>query len=188
MDPKIKWNSKYIERITQNEEPTPNPRLKNLTPYFSGGEALDLACGLGGNSLFLARLNYQVKAIDISEVAIHYLQEQATKQKLSINTQICSLSQENLFEIASDFYDVVVITYFLDRSLFPLIKKIIKSNGYFFMETFYTSPQSENQGISKQFKLKPKELLMEFLDWKVLYFEENEKEGRQTIFCQRIDC
>jgi tellurite methyltransferase len=188
MDPKIKWNSKYIERITQHEEPTPNARLKNLTPYLSGGKALDLACGLGGNSLLLARLNYQMQAIDISEVAIHYLQEQATKQKLTINSQIGDVSLENPLLLLSNFYDLVVITYFLDRSLFPLIKKIIKSNGYFFMETFYTSPQSENEGISQQFKLKPKELLMEFFDWKVLYFEENEKEGRQTIFCQRIDC
>jgi tellurite methyltransferase len=49
MDSKSKWNLKYEERLIQNEEPTPNKRF-----------ALDLACGLGGNSLFLAQLNYKV--------------------------------------------------------------------------------------------------------------------------------
>jgi hypothetical protein len=41
------------------------------------------------------------------------------------------------------------------------------------METFYQSPQIENQGVSDQYKLQPKELLVEFGDWTVHFFEEN---------------
>ena len=53
------------------------------------------------------------------------------------------------------------------------------------METYYQSPQNEIQRLSNQYKLQPKELLAEFGDWNVLSFEENELEGRQTIFCQK---
>jgi 2-polyprenyl-3-methyl-5-hydroxy-6-metoxy-1,4-benzoquinol methylase len=35
-----------------------------------GGRALDLACGLGGNAVFLARRGFEVDAVDISEVGI----------------------------------------------------------------------------------------------------------------------
>ncbi|MDR6123102.1 hypothetical protein QFZ87_002699 [Bacillus sp. SLBN-46] len=53
------------------------------------------------------------------------------------------------------------------------------------METFYQSPIDENQGVSNQYKLQPKELLTEFGDWKVHFFEEVDNESRQTIFCKK---
>jgi tellurite methyltransferase len=53
------------------------------------------------------------------------------------------------------------------------------------METYYQSPYIEEQGVSDQYKLNSNELLAEFGDWKVLYFEENEQEGWQSIFCQK---
>ncbi|GHH98968.1 class I SAM-dependent methyltransferase [Neobacillus kokaensis] len=73
MDDKTKWNAKYKERLNEPEEPKPNSRLKSLTTYFSGGTALDIACGLGGNSILLAEHNYLVQAIDISDVAIKFV-------------------------------------------------------------------------------------------------------------------
>jgi tellurite methyltransferase len=182
MDTRTKWNHKHKERLQQLTEPEPNARLESLSDYLTGGTALDLACGVGGNSLFLARNNYKVQAIDISEVAIDYIEIQAVKHNLSIQTQVSDLTNFNLNKKS---FDLVVITYYLDRSLFPIVKKHIKEGGYFFMETFYQSPQTENQGVSTQYKLKPKELLSEFGDWKVLFFEDNEQEGWQTIFCQK---
>ncbi|HEY2421855.1 MAG TPA: class I SAM-dependent methyltransferase [Neobacillus sp.] len=185
MNTRSKWNTKYIELIDQLKEPAPNPRLINISSYLKGGKALEFACGLGGNSVFLAQLNYQVQAIDISDVAINYLEEKAEKLKLDIYPQLCDLTELNKLDLQNSFFNLVVITYYLDRSLFPIVKRIIKENGYFFMETYYQSPQHENQGVSNQYKLQPKELLLEFTEWKVLYFEENQQEGKQTIFCQK---
>ena len=185
MNSRTKWNTKYKERLNQLEVPEPNPRLKSLSAYLNGGTALDLACGLGGNSLFLARMNYKVQAIDISDVAINYIQKQAAKDHLKIEPRVSDLTQINNLQLQEQSFNLVVFSYYLDRSLFPFVKRIIKEDGYFFMETFYQSPLTENQGVSKQYKLQPKELLAEFGDWNVLFFEENEQEGRQTIFCQK---
>ena len=182
MNTRDKWNTKHKERIYQLQEPAPNPRLVNLSAYLNGGTALDLACGLGGNSLFLARMNYQVEAIDISDVATHYIAEQAAKQKLEIHPQVADLTE--LKNWPNSPYNLIVISYYLDRSLFPVVKSLLKKEGFLFIETFYQSPQNENQGVSNQYKLEPQELLAEFGEWNVLFFEENEQEGRQTIFCQ----
>jgi tellurite methyltransferase len=185
MNSRTKWNRKHKERLVEQKEPAPNPRLQNLSAYLTGGTALDLACGLGGNSMFLARMNYQVQAIDISDVAIHFIQEQAAQNNLNIHPQVADLTDLSESEFPNSPYHLVVITFYLDRSLFPILKNLIKADGYLFIETFYQTPQKEDQGVSNQYKLQPKELLSQFGDWNVLFFEENEQEGRQTIFCQK---
>jgi len=186
MNIKDKWNLKHTDRITKLKEPQPNPRLKKLASYFKeGGTALDIACGLGGNSLFLAGMNNQVEAIDISDVAINYVQEQAAKDNLSVQPRVTDLTDLDTLNWPNNPFDFIVMSYYLDRSLFPVVKNVLKDCGYFFMETYYQSPYSEEQGVSEQYKLKSNELLAEFGDWKVLYFEENEQEGWQSIFCQK---
>lgn len=180
----MKWNEKHKEQLNQIKEPKANQRLEALSSYLTGGNALDIACGLGGNSLFLAKMNYQVQAIDISDIAINYIQEQAAIRKLEIFPQKCDLTEINKLDGSNDSFNIAVMTYYLDRDLFPIVKRIIKEHGYFFMETYFQSPQN-NQNISNKYKLMPQELLNEFRDWKILYFEENEVEGRQTIFCQK---
>ncbi|HYK73185.1 MAG TPA: class I SAM-dependent methyltransferase, partial [Pseudoneobacillus sp.] len=114
MNSRMKWNNKYLDRISQSEEPSPNPRLQAVSAYLNGGNALDLACGLGANSLFLAGMNYQVQALDISDVAINYLLEKVAKYDLDIHPQVCDLTDLSNLEWDNSRYDLVVITYYLD--------------------------------------------------------------------------
>lgn len=185
MNSKNKWNIKHTSRINQIERLAPNERLKRHSHHLKGGMALDLACGLGMNSFYLAKLQYEVHSLDISDVAIQYMKEQATKQLLPIYPRLCDLTEWKKLDLAENTYDLVVMTYYLDRSIFPFVKSVIKENGYFFMETFYRSPLHVNQGISNDYKLQPKELLSIFDQWNIHYFEEHEEDGRQTILCQK---
>lgn len=185
MNPKLKWNTKYTERLQSKKTLEANPRLKALTQYLSGGRALDLACGLGGNSLYLARMNYHVQAFDISDVAIESLNKQIAKENLNIETNLVDLTTLTDKSWPQESFDLVVVTYYLDRALIPIVKNILKKDGYFFMETYYQSPKKKNEQISDRFKLHPQELLSQFADWHIHFFEENEQEGRQTIFCEK---
>jgi tellurite methyltransferase len=135
--------------------------------------------------LFLAGMNNQVEAIDISDVAINHVQELAAKDNLSVQPRVADLTEMNALSRQNDPFDFIIMSYYLDRSLFPVVKDLLKEGGYFFMETYYQSPFTQNQMVSDQFKLQSNELLAEFGDWKVLYFEENEQEGWQSIFCQK---
>lgn len=186
MDAQDKWNRKYTDRLINQTPPEPNRRLLHLAGYLNGGAAIDFASGLGGNSLYLEEKGYDMTAIDISDVAINYLKEQATARKLNIMAQAADLTKEST-ALISRKYDLAVMTYYLDRSLFPLIKQVIKAGGFLFFETYYKNGTTENQHISSQYKLESNELLKEFTEWKILFFEENEQEGRQTIFCQNTN-
>ncbi|OIJ19255.1 hypothetical protein BKP45_13940 [Anaerobacillus alkalidiazotrophicus] len=183
MDLRTKWNDKYKDRIKKfiDNKNKPNERLENLSTYFTGGKGLDLACGLGANSLFLAQLGYNIQALDISEVATQYVRDQAREKQLDIVATAIDLTNLSNLNFKKNLFDLVIITYYLDRDIFPYVKSIIKDNGYFFMETFYLSEETKKVGISNKYKLHSNELLSTFTDWQVLYYEENEKEGRQTI-------
>ncbi|WNF35056.1 class I SAM-dependent methyltransferase [Bacillaceae bacterium IKA-2] len=182
MDPKSKWNGKHNDRLNSIEQPTPNARLKGQLQHLTGGSALDFACGLGANSLFLAEIGYEVQALDISDVAIQHIKEEAKKQKLPVHACVGDLTDWSNLNLQKSSFDLVVITYYLDRLTFPFVKSIIKEDGYLFMETFYLSPRNETKGVSDQYKLRSSELLSVFGDWQVLYYEENVQEGRQTVF------
>lgn len=182
MDPKSKWNGKHKDRLNSLEQSAPNARLQKLLPYLTGGSALDFACGLGANSLFLAKIGYEVQALDISSVAIQHIKDEAEKQELPVHACVGDLTDWSNLNLKESSFDLVVITYYLDRLTYPLVKPIIKEDGYLFMETFYLSPRNETQGVSDKYKLRSSELLSVFGDWQVHYYEENVQEGRQTIF------
>ncbi|HKH20378.1 MAG TPA: hypothetical protein VKB53_05725, partial [Gammaproteobacteria bacterium] len=72
MDLGTKWNRRYLE-VDVDTARSAQVLSDNVHLLPSTGQALDLACGLGGNALFLARLGFNVTAYDISTVAVDKL-------------------------------------------------------------------------------------------------------------------
>ena len=63
-----RWNRVYAAADRPPEPARVLAENAHLLP--ASGTALDLACGLGGNALFLAREGQTVSALDISPVAL----------------------------------------------------------------------------------------------------------------------
>lgn len=147
-----------------------------------GKTALDIACGLGGNSLYLSELGFSVIAWDISDTAIHYLNELSGKHKLTIKAEVKDL--DSYIEVNNSF-DLVVDTFYLNRSLFPQIKKLVKPGGLFFMQTFFLTEVQSRSTISDQYKLKPSELKDIFANWETLHFEQDVHSGLQSILTRK---
>ncbi|WP_153415916.1 class I SAM-dependent methyltransferase [Nocardia macrotermitis] len=66
------WNDVYANRPTATA-PRPNDRLTEIVTPLPPGDALDIGCGEGGDTLWLARQGWRVTAIDISRVAVDRL-------------------------------------------------------------------------------------------------------------------
>ncbi|MFF3765203.1 class I SAM-dependent methyltransferase [Streptomyces sp. NPDC001922] len=66
------WEGVYAARPAA-DDPQPNTRLTETGTGLPPGDALDLGCGNGGDALWLARLGWQVTAVDISAVAVERL-------------------------------------------------------------------------------------------------------------------
>jgi tellurite methyltransferase len=99
------------------------------------GHALDLAAGLGGDSRFLAERGLTVDAIDISTVAMDWVNNQSLQAKLPIQANAIDIQGDTL---KSNRYDLVHFHHFLDRSLGEAITRSLKPGGLLIASTFLT--------------------------------------------------
>lgn len=133
------------------------------------GRALDLACGLGGNALFLAEAGLSVDAWDISAVALQALQISAAQRQLSIDIRQCDIAP---IILPTDSYDVIVISRFLDRALSNAIMAALKAGGLLFYQTF-TREKLDRQGPSNpDYLLASNELLRLFAPLTLIFYQE----------------
>ncbi len=121
------------------------------------GQALDVACGLGGNALFMAKRGLQPTAIDISSVAIDKLRQHASSSGLPINTVAQDLTAAS---IGVSSYDVITVANYLDRELIPALIAALKPDGLLFYQTFVRDKADLDAGPSNpQYLLAANELL-----------------------------
>jgi len=148
-----KWNQTYSRDRLPG---LPSPMLTDNADILPiEGIALDLACGLGANSLFLAARGLEVHAWDISEIAISHLAERADSLGLNIQTRVLNITPAAL-EV--ERYHLVVTTHYLDRSLPPAIMKATRPGGLICYQTFTAEKQIDIGPSNPDFLLQPNEL------------------------------
>jgi 2-polyprenyl-3-methyl-5-hydroxy-6-metoxy-1,4-benzoquinol methylase len=121
-----------------------------------GGRALDLACGLGGNALWLAERCFRVCAWDLSPVAIERLSALAADRGLTLETEVRDLTAK---PPEPNAFDLIVVTHFLDRDLAPAIAAALRPGGMLFYQTFNREPVSVCGPTNPAYRLAPNELL-----------------------------
>ncbi len=160
-DDKIRWNTKY--------QTLPMPThvskvLKNYVTCATVGRALDIACGQGRNTVFLAEQGFVVDAVDISDIALSYIEDMPRV------TTICA--DLDMFEFTTE-YDLVLNINYLDRALIPKIKAALKSGGTVIFETFVEAEgKAFHQPSNAAYLLHVNELLAMFREFEIIYYEE----------------
>ena len=165
-----KWN-----RIYSQDEPGKQAPASVLTHNAfllpSTGSALDLACGLGANAIFLAEHGLKVIALDISSTAIEKLNAYAASHQLTIEARQNALSPASLQPSA---FDVIVISRFLDRSLRDAIIDALKPGGLLFYQTFTRLKANPEGGPNNPaYLLDANELLDLFSRLQTVFYRDN---------------
>lgn len=117
----------YLELFLRSEQIPPGP-------------ALDIGCGDGRNSLFLARCGFEVTGVDLSEVAIAQLREEARRQGRKLTALVADV---RTYAYPSDRYRLVVANTILDHleeqegnQLIEAIQQTVMPGGYLFVTGF----------------------------------------------------
>jgi len=171
----LKWDQRY-----QNSSGVPaacTVLQQNLHLLPSQGKALDLACGLGGNALLLARQGLDTQGWDISAVAIEKLQQQAINEGVTLQSVSRDITAE---PPTAESFDVIVVSYFLERQLAPALCAALKPHGLLFYQTFTEHRVSERGPQNPAYRLKENELLHLFADLTLRYYREEGITGNTT--------
>lgn len=170
-DPRQKWDERYCQSDTRVGPDDAAPVLaQNAYLLPPSGIALDLACGLGANALFLAQRGLQVQAWDVSPVAIDKLQRTAASYQLTLQAKVRDAVNE---PPEPEQFDVIVVTRFLERQLAPSIAAALKKDGLLFYQTFIKARVTDKGPDNPDYRLERNELLKLFSSLKILVYRED---------------
>ena len=173
---KEKWDAKYLKKSQLLRLREASKNLQEHITHCKGTKALDLACGAGRNSIFLAECGFDVDALDIAEIAVETLNTEAKKKNLHSKINACLVDLDS-HEIEKNIYDIIVMANFLDRAVLESAKNALKKDGILFVETYMINDENEKKQSDPNNLLKSQEL-KKMLDgsWQILHYDEFENE------------
>lgn len=132
-----RWDGKYAGQ-SPPERLLPDDWLVDNVAGLSPGRALELACGLGHNAVWLAQHGWTVDAVDISPAGLRLAQQVASWfGGLPVRWIAADLDD---FTPEPETYDLVVVFRFLDRQRLPsIIPAALAPGGRLIYETFLQS-------------------------------------------------
>ncbi len=169
---RIKWNRRFeVQESYLGECPSPflvqeMERIKILSP---GSDALDIACGEGRNSVYLAQHGFNVVGLDISDIGLTKGRKRALAEGVEVNFRRVDLDDC----IIEGAFDLILNFNFLLRNLIPAEVASLKPGGLLLFDTLMASEQLQSH--NPEYLLQPGELRRTFaaFDGDILYSEES---------------
>lgn len=163
LEDKERWNRRHVEKpMRTNIEEILQKYISNA----AGGKALDIACGIGRNTHFVAEQGYEVDAVDLSDYALSQVQNDEKIHKIEADLDTYNLKRNE--------YDLIVNINFLSRRILPQIKEALKPGGVLIFETFIVAHGDFTQPANPEFLLRTNELLHAFIGLDIIYYEEKD--------------
>lgn len=132
--------------------------------------ALDVAMGRGRHSLLLARAGYLTFGVDITLDAVRDAMAAARAGGAVVHGWCADLTR---YPLPSSRFDVVIVTRYLQRDLFPALRAACAPGGVVLYETFTTGQRALGTGpTSPDHLLEPGELRRRFDGFEELFYEE----------------
>jgi SAM-dependent methyltransferase len=169
-----KWDGIYAQKGDSLPKPAEVLRQnQHLLPQ--AGNALDLACGLGANTLLLAEHGLDVSSWDISAVAIARLEQLARQHNLNIDARVVDVMTKLP---APESVDVLVVTHFLVREMAVDLVQALKPGGLLFYQTFCRDKVNAVGPSNPDYLLADNELLQLFQGLIVRVYREESLLGQ----------
>ena len=130
-----------------------SPWVRRFAPLIpKGGVVLDLACGSGRHSEFLAGLAYSVLAVDQDIAAVECINNPL------ITPKCLNLEQEDWL-LGGAVFSAIVVTNYLYRPHLDALPEMLQKDGILIYETFSQGNGDFGKPSNPNFLLNPGELL-----------------------------
>jgi SAM-dependent methyltransferase len=126
-----RWNQRYAIPCVLPSVSYGLQKYAHLLPTHGAG--LDLACGLGQNSIFLKKQGLIMDAWDYSSTGLAQMKDHCQSQKVEINQRCIDIIKAPW---PTQKFDLICVTAFLQRDLCPQIVSHLKPGGILVYQTF----------------------------------------------------
>lgn len=143
-------------------------RFSNLLPHT--GPALDLACGYGRNTLYLARRGLAAMGVDRSMESLAAGREKAVRSGLKASFVQADLTR---FALPEKQFSVVICFKYRDRDWYPAMREALRPGGLLIYETY--TREHASYGLkpgNRAHLLERNELYRAFSDWDIIFYRE----------------
>jgi SAM-dependent methyltransferase len=143
---------------------------------------LDLACGWGRHTRYLANLGHRVLACDRNADVLG-----ALGKIRGVETLCADLEDGSPWPLAGREFSAIVVTNYLHRPLFPAIESSLAAEGVLIYETFVLGNERHGKPSNPQFLLRRDELLAVFgRSLTVIGYEQGLLDRGKTALIQRL--
>jgi hypothetical protein len=151
----VRWNERYGPGFAASFTPHPLA-VAALALDLPDGPAADLASGPSGSALLAAAQGRPVTAVDVSEVALRLLGQEARRRGLD---HLITLVHADLgaWRPAPGGYALVLATGFWDPGVFPLAAAALVPGGVLGWEAFTTAARRVRPALPAAWCLHPGE-------------------------------
>lgn len=180
-----RWDERY--RTGGFAERThPSALLESWVSRLPLGRALDLACGAGRNSLFLARCGFEVTGIDISSEGLERAAASAEREGLEVNWLRHDLDDGLP---TSGPFEAVCLFRYVNPDLIRQLPGLLAPNGILLVEEHLATDQLVVGPSNPAFRVQPGELRRLLPSLEVLHQEEGiiiDPDGRQVAIARLV--
>ena len=185
-----KWDARYRAGEYQARF-HPSALLVQWLPQLdclAGSSALDVACGLGRNAVYLARQGWQVDALDISQVALDRLAATARDNNLDIRCMAMDLERDAGL-LASEQYELALMVRYTDLALIPSLANAVKPGGFVIVEKHLVTEAEVVGPSNPRFRVAPGTLRSAASGLDIIAYQEGlvvDPDGRTAALAQLI--
>ena len=170
------WNQRYREGSHGGSGPDPfliKTYADFIQPLFpAAGAALDLAGGAGRHAIYLAEHGWRVTLADISEAGIERARHSASRHNVMLDFLV---GDARSLELGRDRYDLVMVFFFLERDIFPVLGAALRAGGLMIYRTYTHEHEkfARHRLTHPMYFLRDNELLHAFPDFRILHYAES---------------
>lgn len=148
---RLRWNARYADGFVPSFAPHPLA-VRALSMDLPPGPVADLACGPSGTVLLAAANERQVTAVDVSELALGMLGDEARQRGLDhlitpVHADLCAWRPE------PRSYALVVCTGFWDPAVFAKAASAVAPAGLLAWRAFTAAARHARPGLRSQWCL-----------------------------------
>lgn len=142
--------------------------VNKVAKRSNSGQAVDIGCGGGRDSVFLAQHGWQMIAIDREQRVLSRAKQlaQSISTELAIDWRACSV--ESAPCLPQHPLDLIVMVRFLNRSVVAKMSQMLKPGGYVVIQTFVEGVEKMGSPKNPNFILQKGELAKTFSAFDVI--------------------